>query len=391
MNNSARTIFAHLLTAASSLFLAYVLFQSRPAPAGPRALPAAGQAPAPPVGTPVPAAPAPAPIDPRAWELAQADELVNIHVYDTVNRSVVNITTSATVQGFFEQSTASGSGSGFVLDNRGYILTNYHVVEGADTVQVGLHDGSTHDADVVGTDPSTDVAVLRIEAAPELLFPVVLGDSTSLKVGQKILALGNPFGLERTLTTGIISSLERSIESTNGRTIKGIIQTDAAINPGNSGGPLLNARGEVIGMNTAIFSKVGQSAGISFAVPIAQIQRILRPLIEDGRIVRSDLGISRVYGLEEGLLIVELAEGGPAAEAGLRPVQIRYVRSGPFLRPRIDPSTADVILAIEGVRVRSVSELLTEVESHPPGKTVRVTVLRGNRTEEVEVTLGRSS
>jgi S1-C subfamily serine protease len=330
-------------------------------------------------------------LDQGVWDVAQADEQVNIRVYEAANRGVVNITTAATRRGFFEDSVSTGSGSGFVLDNRGYILTNYHVLEGAEAVQVGLFDGSSVDANFVGADPSNDVAVLKIEVPAEKLWPLTMGDSSGLKVGQKVLALGNPFGLERTLTTGVISSLERSIEASNGRTIKGIIQTDAAINPGNSGGPLLNSRGQVIGMNTAIFSKVGQSAGISFAVPIAHIRRVLEPLIRDGKVVRADIGIRRVYGLDEGLLIVELAEGGPAERAGLRAIEIEVVRRGPFVEQRADPTTADVIVAVEGVKVRTVDQLLTEVEAYEPGKTIIVTVQRRGRAIDVPVTLGRSS
>jgi S1-C subfamily serine protease len=220
---------------------------------------------------------------------------------------------------------------------------------------------------------------------------MVLGDSSRLLVGQKVLALGNPFGLERTLTTGIISSLDRSIKAKNGRTIKGIIQTDAAINPGNSGGPLLNSRGEVIGMNTAILSQVGQSAGISFTVPINAIKRILRPLIEQGRVIRADLGLTRVYRTSEGLLVLGLAEGGPAERAGLRPIQVRRVRYGNMVVPRIDPASADLIVAIDGKPVKTYEDLLTEVEARAPGDDVVISVIRDGREVDVPVTLGKSS
>src|SRR5579864_438053 len=219
----------------------------------------------------LPAVPPPAlPAD--LLKRADADEQINIHVYAAVNRSVVNITRASELARLFGEDDNEGSGSGFVIDRQGHILTNYHVVQGAEALRVTLFDGSTHNAEVIGMDPSNDVAVVRIKFPAERLAPVALGDSAKLLVGQKILALGNPFGLERTLTTGIISSLDRSLRAKNGRMIKGIIQTDAAINPGNSGGPLLNSRGEVIGMNTAIISQVGQSAGISFAVPINAVQ-----------------------------------------------------------------------------------------------------------------------
>jgi S1-C subfamily serine protease len=201
-----------------------------------------------------------------------------------------------------------------------------------------------------------------------------------------VLALGNPFGLERTLTTGIISSLDRSIKAQNSRTIKGIIQSDAAVNPGNSGGPLLNSRGEVIGMNTAILSQVGQSAGISFAVPINSIKRILRPLIEEGRVVRADLGLSRVYRTAKGVLVLGVVEGGPAEEAGLRPIQARRTRYGPV----IVPESADLIVAIDGKPVKTYEDLLTEVEAHAPGDKVVVKVIRNGKAVDVPVKLGKS-
>ena len=239
-------------------------------------------------------------------------ERENVRVYAAANKGVVNITTEAEVSGFFRDETSVGTGSGFVIDKQGRILTNLHVIQPANSVRVTLFDGSAHDARLIGADASNDVAVISIRVPAEKLFPLPLGDSSRVLVGQKILALGNPFGLERTLTSGIVSSLERSLKAKNGRTIRGIIQTDAAINPGNSGGPLLNSRGLVIGMNTAIVSQVGQSAGISFAVPINAISRILGQLIENGRVIRADLGISRVYATGEGLLVVSLIENGPA-------------------------------------------------------------------------------
>ena len=260
-----------------------------------------------------------------------ADEQINIRVYAAVeqerrqhhHRPPRPAASSAT-------RPPRGTGSGFVIDKQGHILTNYHVVEGAESVQVTLFDGSTHEAQVVGADASNDVAVVQVDVPAEKLVPVALGDSSKLLVGQKILALGNPFGLERTLTTGIISSLDRSLKAKNGRMIKGIIQTDAAINPGNSGGPLLNSRGEVIGMNTAILSQVGQSAGISFAVPINAIARILKPLIEHGRVIRADLGITRVFTTSEGLLVARPSPRGapPSARASSRSGRkvVRYGR-----------------------------------------------------------------
>jgi S1-C subfamily serine protease len=233
--------------------------------------------------------------------------------------------------------------------------------------------------------------VLLIRVPADKLFPVKFGDSSIVLVGQKILALGNPFGLERTLTSGIISSLDRSIKAKNGRLIKGIIQTDAAINPGNSGGPLLNSRGQVIGMNTAIVSQVGQSAGISFAVPINSVTRILPQLIENGRVIRADLGITKVYATGEGLLVMGIEDGGPADLAGIQPVRIKVEHIAPgFVRRRVDPDSADLIVAVEHKRVRTVEELLTEVEKHRPGQSVRVTVVRDGRPRDIVVQLGQS-
>jgi S1-C subfamily serine protease len=329
----------------------------------------------------------PTPIPAEILKAADPDEQVNIRVYANTNRGVVNITTAARSIGLFGDETTSGSGSGFVIDRDGHILTTNHVIEGADTVQVTLADGSAHEAKVVGADASNDVAVIRVDVPPEQLVPLNLGDSSGLLVGQKVLALGNPFGLERTLTTGIISSLDRSIKAQNSRTIKGIIQSDAAVNPGNSGGPLLNSRGEVIGMNTAILSQVGQSAGISFAVPINSIKRILRPLIEDGRVVRADLGLSRVYRTSKGVLVLGVVEGGPAEEAGLRPIQARRTRYG---SPVIVPESADLIVAIDGKPVKTLEDLLNEVEVHAPGDKVVVKVIRNGKAVDVPVKLGKS-
>lgn len=383
----ARTLATHLIVVVATLAVAVVVMRERTTrgvPASPAVGPSFVAVP------PEDATSPPLGLDEAAWTAALADEEINVRVYEKVNKSVVNIATSSAPRGVMSESTA-GSGSGFVLDVDGLVLTNFHVVDGAESVQVGLFDGSLHDAEVVGLDPSTDVALLRVDAPPDALHPVTFGDSSSLRVGQKVLALGNPFGLERTLTTGVISALDRTIEASNGRLIKSVVQTDAAINPGNSGGPLLNSRGQVIGMNTAILSRVGQSAGIGFAVPIAKIERILRPLIDEGRVVRSELGLRRVHILDEGLLVIELTEGGPAEQAGLRPVEVRYVRNGPFVRARIDPSSGDLIVAVQGVKVHTVAELLTEIETHPPGAEITLTVSRDGELVEIPVRLGRSS
>jgi S1-C subfamily serine protease len=391
----ARSIAAHAVTAAVTLGLALIVLGDRVGTRRPAVLtqiPGANRAgrfaaPVTPYNLPHVAPP---PIPAEVLARVDADEQVNIRVYEAVNRSVVNITTASDAGGLFGDETSTGTGSGFVIDRQGHILTNYHVVEGAESVQVTLFDGTAHDAKVIGVDPSNDVAVVRIDAPSDRLVPVALGDSSGLLVGQKVLALGNPFGLERTLTTGIVSALDRSLRAKNRRIIKGVIQTDAAVNPGNSGGPLLNSRGEVIGMNTAILSQVGQSAGISFAVPINTIQRILKSLIEHGRVIRADLGVTDVFSTSEGLLVLGLAEGGAAEQAGIQPIQTRVVRYGGTRVRRLDPETADLIVAVAGKRVRSVDDLLTEVENHAPGEVVQVTVVRDGRQKEISVTLGRS-
>src|SRR5271157_4251683 len=398
------TLAAHALTAGVTLLAVAVLLGGRLGLMQPPAqIPVLSQEPEPPSPVPVPrdsggSAPVvpipdsktPAPPEDVLKEL-DPEERNNVLVYATVNKSVVNITTESEGGGFFGDETSTGTGSGFVIDKQGHLLTNYHVIQGAAAVRVTLFDGSAHPAKIVGQDASNDVAVLLIRASADKLFPVTFGDSSRVLVGQKIMALGNPFGLERTLTSGIVSSLDRSLKAKNGRMIKGIIQTDAAVNPGNSGGPLLNSRGQVIGMNTAIISQVGQSAGISFAVPINAITRILRPLIENGRVIRADLGITRVYATDDGLLVMAVVDGGPAEQAGIQPAQIKEERLGlGFVRRFVDTDSADLIVGIEHRRVKTVDELLTEVEKHQPGDVIRVTVIRGGQPTDIKVRLGQS-
>ena len=398
-----KTLPAHALTAALTLLAAYVLFGDRrtvnrdvvSAANSQSSATRASDVPARPTGnaavTPFQLPNVAAPAIPEAvLKSIDADEEVNIRVYAAVNTSVVNITTAADSVGYFGEESSGGTGSGFFIDKLGHILTNYHVIESASSVQVTLFDRSTHEAEVIGADASNDVAVVRIKVSPERIVPVAFGDSSKLLVGQKILALGNPFGLERTLTTGIVSALDRSLRAKNSRMIKGVIQTDAAVNPGNSGGPLLNGRGEVIGINTAIYSQVGQSAGISFAVPINAIRRIIKPLIEFGRVIRADLGVTRVFTTSEGLLVLGLTEGGPAERAGIRTIQVKLVRYGNSRYRRLDPDSADLIVAIDGKRVSNVDELLSEVEAHAPGEVTNVTVVRDGKKVDVPVKLGQS-
>lgn len=320
------------------------------------------------------------------------DEKNNIDVYERVNKSVVNITTRGIqVDEFFLLAVPTeGSGSGFVFDKQGHILTNYHVVENAKELIVTLYNGQQYNAKLIGGDPSNDIAVLKIQIPPEKLFPIKLGSSQGLKVGQKVLAIGNPFGLDRTLTTGVISSLGRSLRSESGRLIKGIIQTDAAINPGNSGGPLLNSSGLVIGVNTAIVSKVGQSAGIGFAIPINTVKRIVKDLIAYGYVIRPNIGILQVYETGQGLLITQLENGGPAHKAGLRGPRVVIQRSGPIEFRAIDRTYADILIAIDSKEVHSLDELLDYIESKRPNTKVNVTVVRKGERMNVPVILGKA-
>ncbi len=325
-----------------------------------------------------------------------AEEHVNIAVYERVNRSVVHITTrSARADAFFFMETpVEGSGSGSVLDRQGHILTNYHVIENAREVRVTLFDGETYDAGLVGIDPVNDMAILQISAPAGSLFPVGFGESSDLKVGQKVFAIGNPFGLDRTMTTGIISSLNRSLPIRSDRTMKSIIQIDAALNRGNSGGPLLNSQGQLIGMNTAIASQTGENTGIGFAIPINTIRRIAPQLIENGRVIRPTIGITQAYETDQGLLVVALSPGGPAERAGLKGFKVirEQRRRGALIyeRTRVDRSEADLIIAVNGKPAKTKDEFLSQVESHQPGDQITLTIIREGRRADIPVTLGAS-
>lgn len=322
-----------------------------------------------------------------------AEERTNIAVYETVNRSVANINTKATVASglFLLEVPSEGAGSGIVLDKQGHVLTNYHVVEGAKEIQVLLFDGSSHSGKLVGFDPATDVAVLKVEAPAALLVPAVFGSSSNLHVGQRVFAIGNPFGLERTLTTGIISSLNRSLPTRSGRTIKSIIQTDAAINPGNSGGPLLDSGSHLIGMNTAIASRTGQSSGVGFAIPVGTLARIVPQLIQRGKVIRPDAGIARVYQTDKGLLVAAVTPEGPSERAGMRGFKVvrERRRQGPFLAEfeRVDRSGADLIVAVAGETVRTADDFLAAIESRNPGDQVLIAVEREGHRLELPVVL----
>jgi S1-C subfamily serine protease len=320
------------------------------------------------------------------------EERTNIQVYERANRSVVHITTkSAQRELLFLEVPAEGTGSGSILDQRGHLLTNYHVVEGASEIRVTLASGESFDAALIGHDPPNDMAVLKIDAPAELLVPIALGDSSRLRVGQIVYAIGNPFGLERTMTTGIISSLNRTLPTRAGRLMKSIIQIDAALNRGNSGGPLIDSRGRLIGMNTAIASSTGENTGVGFAIPVDTIKRVAAQLIENGKVIRPETGISRVLESEAGLVIATLSPGGPAEQAGLRGFRIvrEQRRRGPFTyeQRRVDRSQADTVVAVDGQKVTTADSFLTLVERHRPGEQAVLTVLREGTLVDVPITL----
>ena len=335
-----------------------------------------------------------APNNAPATNLRTPDEQVNVYVYQQVNRSVVNINTRGLSGDKFLMFdiVSEGEGSGTVIDRTGHVLTNYHVVEGAREIRVTLYDGKAYDARLVGGDPNTDVAVLKIDAPAETLFPVIFGSSTDLLVGQRVFVIGNPFGLERTLAIGIISSLNRSLPGRHGRrSLRSIIQIDAAINPGNSGGPLLDSRAKMIGMNTAIASKTGVSAGVGFAIPVNTIARVVPQLIRHGRVRRADSGIARVFQIDRGLLILTLVPGGPAERAGLHGprIETRQKRQGPFVTEQkmVNLAAADMIVAVDGRPTKTADEFLEAVEAKQPGDQIVITVIRNGRQKQVPLRL----
>jgi len=320
----------------------------------------------------------------------QPDEAVNVAVYDIANRCVVNITTKST-DGFFLLDVASeGTGSGSVIDNAGHILTNYHVIEDAQEVGVTLFNGKVYEATLVGADARNDVAVIKIDAPRDELFPVTFSDSSRLKVGMKVYAIGNPFGLERTMTTGIISSLNRSLQVHGSFTIRSIIQIDAAVNPGNSGGPLLDSRARLIGINTAIASRTGQNSGVGFAIPVNLVARVAAQLIQHGRVIRPEIGIQRVYVTDQGLQIERLTSGGPAERAGLRGPRVVRNRRGPFVVERVIRSSADIIVEVDGQKVETGDDLLGYIESKRAGDEIELIIIRDGKRIHVPLVLGSS-
>ena len=320
-------------------------------------------------------------------QFRSSDEQNNIQIFKSASPSTVFITNNKLHRDLFTLNVLEipqGSGSGFVWSKEGYIITNSHVVEGANSVSVGLAGNLTYPAKLVGLARSLDIAVLKIDAPPEQLHPLPRGDSSKLQVGQKVLAIGNPFGLDSTLTTGIISALGREITSPNGRRIRGVIQTDAAINPGNSGGPLLDSTGRVIGINTAIIGPGGGSAGIGFAVPINSVSKVVPQLIRYGRIIRPTLGIgvamdrsARELGIK-GVIVLNVQRGGPANSVGI--LGVRRARDGRLIM-------GDVIVGINDTKVGGWDDLLNALEQFQPGDEVTVHTDRRGKPMKFRVVL----
>ena len=316
-----------------------------------------------------------------------AEEAVSVSVYDRANRSVVNIsTTTIKPESFLLNMEIEGNGSGSVFDQQGHILTNHHVISGSQKIIVTLFNGDAYPAMLVGADPDNDIELRDMLATESFLVPVPWGDSSNLRVGQHIIAIGNPFGLERTMTTGIISSLNRQITSKTKRQIHSIIQIDAALNQGNSGGPLFNSRCELIGMNTAIATRSGDNAGIGFAIPVNTIKRVVSQLIVHGRVIRPTIGILQVFETDRGLLVVNLTPGGPAEQAGIQGSKVarRKGRVGilPVEQDLIDHSQSDLIVGVDGQKVKRSDDLLGVIETKRPGEQVLLTVVRNGGTGE---------
>lgn len=326
------------------------------------------------------------------------EEAQNIYVYEMCNEAVVNITTKVMNYNWFLEPYVQdgGSGSGSIIDKRGYILTNVHVIQGASEIYVSLHDGSQHKAEVVGTDLDSDLAVIKFEPPKNMEIKTIpFGKSEDLKVGQRVIAIGNPFGLERTMTTGIVSGLGRPIQNSNQRIIRNMVQTDAAINPGNSGGPLLDTAGRMIGINTMIKSSSGSSAGVGFAVPSETAVRVVADLLEYGEVRRGVIQANIIqlnkriaqyagYDISQGVMISEVTENGNAEKAGLcGGTEAAYYGS----RRDIIYLGGDVIIKIDDIDITSLADYYSALESKRPGDSVMVTVRRNKKNIQMKVVL----
>ncbi len=346
---------------------------------------------------PMGSTPAPTEVAQRDAALTD-DESINVRVYRDASPAVANILTKATEYDFFmDPVPVEGAGSGFVIDARGYILTNFHVVQDAQSIEVVLGDQTRYPAKFIGADQHNDVALIKIDPKGKSLVALQLGDSSKLQVGQKVLAIGNPFGFQSTLTTGVVSALGRTVQTSQTTYIDEAIQTDAAINRGNSGGPLINSHGEVIGINSAIYTPSGTTAGIGFAIPVNTAKRIAHDLMTEGRVRQAFLGAQTlVVGgwlaealdlpAQEGLLIEQVTRGGPAAEAGLHGgnqeamAGMRRIVIG-----------GDLIVAIDGQKIANQNDMNLVLNRKRPGDTVNVTVYRGGKKLELPVKLGERS
>ena len=345
-------------------------------------------------GTIPTAAPTPTSVPDSVFAQAEAMDQVLINLYQRVSPSVVHITShTQQTDMFYGVIPSEGTGSGFVFDTQGHIITNNHVIENAQEVDVVLANGTSLTAQIVGSDSFYDLAVLKIDVAPNTLTPLELGDSSTLQVGQRVIAIGNPFGLDRTLTSGLISALGRRVDSSSGSVIGQAIQTDAAINPGNSGGPLLDLHGHVVGINTAINSPSGGSVGIGFAVPVNVIKRVIPVLLARGRYPHPTLNIDEAElgteitpsssGPQTGLLIIKVDPGGAGDKAGLQAAVIRVQRG------RYVINGGDIITAVDGKPIATKNDLLLALEeNHQPGDKVTLTIFRDNSTQTVTATLG---
>jgi len=315
------------------------------------------------------------------------DEQNNIDVFEKTNKSVVYVINSQIQRDFFSLNIyeiPAGAGTGFVWDRRGLIVTNYHVIQNANKIKITLWDRSTWDGEVVGTAPHKDLAVIRINAPAAVLFPITAGDSDALDVGRKVLAIGNPFGLDTTLTVGVVSALGREIEA-EGRRIKDLIQTDAAINPGNSGGPLLNSRGELVGVNTIIISGGGHgSVGVGFAIPVNTVKSIIPQLIEHGRIMRPIIGITTVHDSiarrvgVQGVIIYQVPAGSNAEKAGM--IGVQQDRNGNII-------WGDIITKVDQLPIRNQNDLYSALEEYKPGDVVTIEANRNNRRMTFKIRL----
>ncbi|MFT4517797.1 MAG: S1-C subfamily serine protease [Halioglobus sp.] len=327
---------------------------------------------------------------PDYLSFATEDEANTTEIFRKASPAVVYVTNTALRRSFFSlnvQEIPRGAGSGFVWDNNGLVVTNYHVIAGAHKLTVTFADRSEHSAEVIGVAPEKDLAVLRIAEPPKDVVSLPLGDSTELTVGRKVLAIGNPFGLDTTLTTGIVSALGREINAPGNRKIRGVIQTDAAINPGNSGGPLLNSLGQLVGVNTAIYSPSGGSAGIGFAIPVNTVKEVVPQLISYGRILRPMIGVElasdrwiKRYRLD-GVPLVRVFAGLPAAEAGM---------NGAYRNSRGEIVLGDIITHIDDKPVRNQDDFYSALEEHTPGDKITLKTRLGDETRSYVVELVQS-